>query len=323
LVRQGLNWWEEDLAMARKLGNEAQLKISEDTEETPAIDPKEGLAGMNKSPGEGSSQRKPSTKAERQEFFLPVSGFVWLYPEEVEVTNHPTFQRLGRVYQLGQTYVIYRGGTHKRLEHCIGTVHVVQRMIEAVQHNSEKSPDLSSLSEAEARFVRLGALLHDIGHMAAGHTLEDELGMADRHDSDNRLRTIFDGNEWKDFRGRTLAALIDSMFDLYVPIDLSQCGIKASTLIRLLIRKPPSKGPDALAPECAKMEKSSFRLNVCRDMIGNTICADLLDYLYRDWYHIGKPRPFDERLLQYMEIRRRPGSPTQNGQASYWTCPHF
>jgi len=39
-------------------------------------------------------------------------------------------------------------------------------------------------------------------------------------------------------------------------------------------------------------------------MIGNTICADLLDYIHRDWYHVGKPRPFDDRLLQYMEIRR-------------------
>jgi hypothetical protein len=43
---------------------------------------------------------------------------------------------------------------------------------------------------------------------------------------------------------------------------------------------------------------------MCRDIVGNTICADLLDYLHRDWYHIGKPRQFDERILQYMEIRR-------------------
>ncbi len=45
---------------------------------------------------------------------------------------------------------------------------------------------------------------------------------------------------------------------------------------------------------------------MCRDMIGNTICADLLDYIHRDWYHVGKPRPFEDRLLQYMEIRKDP-----------------
>src|SRR5262245_4769754 len=42
---------------------------------------------------------------------------------------------------------------------------------------------------------------------------------------------------------------------------------------------------------------------MCRDIVGNTICADLLDYLHRDWYHIGKPRFFERRLFQYMQIR--------------------
>ena len=57
-----------------------------------------------------------SRKADRQEIFLPVSGFVWLHPEEISVVNHPAFQRLGRIYQLGQSYVVFRGATHKRLE---------------------------------------------------------------------------------------------------------------------------------------------------------------------------------------------------------------
>src|SRR5260370_41315804 len=42
-------------------------------------------------------------------------------------------------------------------------------------------------------------------------------------------------------------------------------------------------------------------------MMGNTLCADLLDYIQRDWYNIGKRRPFDDRLLQYMEIRGTAG----------------
>jgi HD superfamily phosphohydrolase len=32
---------------------------------------------------------------------------------------------------------------------------------------------------------------------------------------------------------------------------------------------------------------SRFRINVCRDIVGNTVCADLLDYLQRDWHHLG------------------------------------
>ena len=43
---------------------------------------------------------RSNRKADRQEFFLPVTGFVWLLPEEVAVVDHPAFQRLGRIYQL-------------------------------------------------------------------------------------------------------------------------------------------------------------------------------------------------------------------------------
>lgn len=252
-----------------------------------------------------SEPRKPSTKASRQEFFIPVSGFVWLYPEEVQVVNHPSFQRLARVYQLGQAHLVYRGATHKRFEHVLGTLHVIQRMIDAVQHNSEKDVGNSALNEWEARFVRLGALLHDIGHIAAGHTVEDELGLLGRHDEDPRLNRVFTGDQWRDQDGRTLASLIDELYSMYIPTELHEKGLPASTVVRLLIRKKPSAAGDTFATQQQLLESSdAFRLGICRDMIGNTICADLLDYLHRDWYHVGKPRPFDDRLLQYMEVRK-------------------
>src|SRR5882724_5418194 len=85
------------------------------------------------------ARSRRSRKARRQEFFLPVTGFVWFYPEEVEVINHPAFQRLGRINQLGQAHLVFRGATHKRIEHVLGVVGIVQKMIAAVQLNIEKS----------------------------------------------------------------------------------------------------------------------------------------------------------------------------------------
>jgi HD superfamily phosphohydrolase len=250
---------------------------------------------------------RTSRKADRQEFFLPVSGFVWLFPEEVVIVNHPAFQRLGRIYQLGQSYVVFRGATHRRIEHVIGALHVVQRMIAAVETNSDKisgnSHGAPPLSEAESRFGRLGTLLHDIGHLAAGHTVEDELELVSKHDGDRRLGMIFDGEAWRDRDGQPLGKLIDKTYDQFVPTELKNAGITPSEIVRLLIRKPPQP-PDGHARSADVLkESSSIRLQICRDMIGNTICADLLDYIHRDWYHVGKARPFDERLLQYMELR--------------------
>jgi HD superfamily phosphohydrolase len=46
---------------------------------------------------------------------------------------------LGRIYQLGQSHYVYRGATHKRLEHSIGTLHVVQRMSDALKNTSKKA----------------------------------------------------------------------------------------------------------------------------------------------------------------------------------------
>jgi HD superfamily phosphohydrolase len=141
------------------------------------------------------------SKAQQQEFFLPVNGFVSYYPEEVNVINHPAFQRLSKINQLGQAHYVFRGATHKRSEHVLGAVGVVEGMIDAVNLNAEKAKVQQEthslqdwrepLNESEERFIRLGALLHDIGHLAAGHTLEDELGLFGKHDEDTRLDYIF------------------------------------------------------------------------------------------------------------------------------------
>lgn len=228
------------------------------------------------------------------------------------MADHPTFQRLGRIYQLGQTYVVYRGATHKRIEHSLGAVHVVQRMIEAVDHNGRKPHNDGEtrrrvLTEPEWRLIRLGALLHDVGHIAAGHTVEDELSLLGKHDAEQRLDNVFDSASWLDERGRSLAAVIDAAYEKYMPTSLSG-SVKPSVLVRLLIRKAPPlpKDDPHQVEEKRAAEASDFALQVCKDMIGNTICADILDYIYRDWYHIGKPRPFDDRLLQYMEVRNVP-----------------
>lgn len=323
------------MATKKRSSSEAQLDIEQATPElsddvvkatAPLPDPKmpepppgrdAQLASQKQTSPLSTLLNSPQTesdisKADRQEFFLPVSGFVWLLSdEEVTVVDHPAFQRLGRIYQLGQAYLVYRGATHKRLEHVLGAVHIVQRMISAVDRNSKKKDGdraerAPSLSPTEQRFVRLGALLHDIGHLAAGHTVEDELNLIPKHDGDERLTLILEGKQWADREGRTLGELIDQKYTRYVPSELRQAGVTGTTLLRLIIRKEPDpKGVDPQKNHFELLKKSAtIRLQVCRDMVGNTICADLLDYIYRDWYHVGKPRTFDDRLLQYMEIRR-------------------
>jgi HD superfamily phosphohydrolase len=251
----------------------------------------------------------------RQEFFLPVHGLVRLSRDEVAVVDHPAFQHLGYIYQLGQTYLVYRGATHVRFEHALGTRHVADLLIAALERNgADGVPDPAlragkwqldhKLDPTEERFVRLGALLHDIGHLPAGHTLEDELGLLPAHDSSGRLRLVWDRRIWGELEvEQTMRQVVDQRFGEDArAVNLRHEGtgeqLSATEIVELLISKDPPR----------VLRNDDFRVMVCQDLIGNTICADLLDYLHRDWYHLGKERYFDSRLLEYLEIRANESS---------------
>jgi HD superfamily phosphohydrolase len=250
-----------------------------------------------------------------QEFFIPIHGFVKFTEKEMDIINHPAFQRLGKIYQLGQSYLVYRGATHKRLEHCLGTVHVAQKIIDeisAVHSHLEDSSDTTSrcklgrtLSANEVMFIRLAALLHDIGHLPAGHTLEDELCILKPHDANKRIDLVLGKTDWvPGLESEKLGTIIEERYKENVPAG---AGLSATDILKRIISKDEEGSENV----------GDIRFNICRDIVGNTICADLLDYLYRDWWHIGKPRYFEERLYQYMQIRSNPREDIEQFVISY------
>lgn len=101
-----------------------------------------------------------------------------------------------------------------RGQHALDAVHIIVLMAEALERNAcrgelKLSTDWqpgTPLTPTEVAFVRLGALLHDIGHVAAGHTLEDELGLLPPHDANKRLKAVLDRTDW---HGREYESLRD------------------------------------------------------------------------------------------------------------------
>jgi uncharacterized protein len=268
-------------------------------------------AESDSSGGDSKQPRRATGEAayfDAQEIYIPVHGFVRLSDDEVVVLNHPALQRLGTIYQLGQAHMVFRGATHKRLEHCIGTLGAASLITDNLDRNERRrlhdvkksgAKDTSAprkLSDCEKAFIRLSALAHDIGHLPAGHTLEDELGLLGTHDYLNRVTTVLDRKKWPGADGsETLREIIDTYYQKYLPTSTS---MKPSSVFIQVIAKNPPDETSALADL-----EPELRIDVCRDIVGNTICADLLDYLYRDWHHVGKPRFFDHRLLQYFELQ--------------------
>lgn len=92
-----------------------------------------------------------------------------------EIIQHPYFQRLRRINQLGLSSLIYPGATHTRFQHTLGAVHLLRKALNILK---SKNVDISP-EEEEA--VTLTVLLHDIGHGPFSHTLEKTI----IHESDH------------------------------------------------------------------------------------------------------------------------------------------
>lgn len=102
----------------------------------------------------------------------PLWGNIRLEPDAAEILDAPQFQRLRRVKQLGLAHLVYPGGVHSRFLHALGVYHLVSWAIESMRRDGA----LASLTAAEVEAlpaVRLAALLHDVGHFAFSHAMEE------------------------------------------------------------------------------------------------------------------------------------------------------
>ena len=100
----------------------------------------------------------------------PVFGFIKIRRGLLyDIVQHPLFQRLNRINQLGLASVVYPGARHTRFQHSLGAFHL---MTEAVKSLTAKGVYIFD-SEAEA--VQAAILMHDIGHGPFSHVLENTL----------------------------------------------------------------------------------------------------------------------------------------------------
>ncbi len=97
----------------------------------------------------------------------PVFGFIHI-PSGLlyDLIQHPYFQRLNRIKQLGLSYLVYPGAQHTRLQHSIGAMYLT---VEAVKHLQFQG---NEITDAEAEGVYAAVLLHDIGHAPFSHIME-------------------------------------------------------------------------------------------------------------------------------------------------------
>lgn len=123
----------------------------------------------------------------------PVYGFITIPSDLIyDLLQHPYFQRLRNIKQLGMTHLVYPGALHTRFHHALGAMHLMGSAIETLRSKG------NVISREEEEAVIIAILLHDIGHGPFSHALEHTLveGISHEHLSAmlmDRLNQEFNG----------------------------------------------------------------------------------------------------------------------------------
>jgi len=100
----------------------------------------------------------------------PVHGFIKVpYNIIYDLMEHPFFQRLRRIKQLGLTHLVYPGAMHTRFQHALGAMHLMSSAVDTLRSKGHE------ITTEEAKGVHAAILLHDIGHGPFSHVLEHSL----------------------------------------------------------------------------------------------------------------------------------------------------
>ena len=129
----------------------------------------------------------------------PIYGFVKLDKGIItDLIDHPYFQRLRKISQLGLSYLVYPGAHHTRFHHAIGCMHLMNKAINQIRNKGHE------ITEAEAEALHIAILLHDIGHGPFSHALEHSIASNIPHE---HLSLLFMQRLNEQFNGKLSLAI--------------------------------------------------------------------------------------------------------------------
>lgn len=171
----------------------------------------------------------------------PVYGFITISDELIlDIIDHPYFQRLRRIRQLGLSEYVYPGANHTRFHHAIGAMHL---MGEALKSLIDRNVPIS---EEEILASKIAILLHDIGHGPFSHALEKSILNGVHHETISlavmkKLDEEFNGSIklaidifTGDYHKKFLHQLVSSQLDIdrmdYLQRDCYFTGVSEGTI---------------------------------------------------------------------------------------------
>ncbi|MCM2350690.1 MAG: HD domain-containing protein [Bacteriovoracaceae bacterium] len=201
----------------------------------------------------------------------PVHGSIPIHDAEIEILEHPFFQRLRNIKQLGFSEYVFPGATHTRYLHSIGVMNVATLVFNSL-FKDQTSKDILRLKES----LRLGCLLHDIGHAPLSHSTESVMPMV----SALKLPKQFQkGERQATHEDYTIKSITDSSFTYAFKGVSKEFGIDPKAIAELVIGETT--------------DASYFTVNginyfpLLHQLVSSEMDCDRMDYLLRDSYFCG------------------------------------
>lgn len=201
----------------------------------------------------------------------PVHGSIPIHDAEIEILEHPFFQRLRNIKQLGFSEYVFPGATHTRYLHSIGVMNVATLVFNSL-FKDQSSKDILRLKES----LRLGCLLHDIGHAPLSHSTESVMPMV----SALKLPKQFvKGERQASHEDYTIKSITDSSFTKAFKGVTKEFGIDPKAIAELVIGETTDPAYFTVA--------GINYFPLLHQLVSSEMDCDRMDYLLRDSYFCG------------------------------------
>ena len=129
----------------------------------------------------------------------PIYGFITIPNALIyDLIQHPYFQRLRRISQMGLSYLVYPGANHTRFHHALGCMHLMQKAVDVLRFKGVL------ISEEEENALFIAILLHDIGHGPFSHAMEKSIVEDVHHEA---ISLLFMNQLNEEFNGQLSLAI--------------------------------------------------------------------------------------------------------------------
>lgn len=202
----------------------------------------------------------------------PVHGSIPINDAEIEILEHPFFQRLRNIKQLGFSEYVFPGATHTRYLHSIGVMNVSTLVFNNL-FKDQTSSEILRLKET----LRLGCLLHDIGHAPLSHSTESVMPNVSALNLPLQFREAKDRQaSHEDY---TIKSITDSSFTNSFTGVRKEFGVEPTAVAELVVGETKNPG--------------YFTINginyfpLLHQLVSSEMDCDRMDYLLRDSYFCG------------------------------------